>query len=90
LLEWNSGDLSRFQGSVEKLGAGHTARVHNVELKQGTFLSAALVSSGLGDREKLQALGWTADNKVIRPIDALEHGLIEISDLQTFPTYATG
>ncbi|CAP98439.1 Uncharacterized protein EN45_014860 [Penicillium chrysogenum] len=38
---------------------------------------------------KKEDLGWTADNKVIRPIDALEHGLIEISDLQTFPTYAT-
>lgn len=38
---------------------------------------------------KKEDLGWTADNKVIRPIDALEHGLIEISDLQTFPTYVT-
>ncbi|KXG52666.1 uncharacterized protein PGRI_079220 [Penicillium griseofulvum] len=38
---------------------------------------------------KKEDLGWTADNKVIRPIDAMEHGLIEISDLQTFPTYAT-
>ncbi|EKV13009.1 WD40/YVTN repeat-like-containing domain [Penicillium digitatum] len=37
---------------------------------------------------KKEDLGWTADNKVIRPIDAMEHGLIEISDLQTFPTYA--
>ncbi|KAJ5576375.1 hypothetical protein N7535_003301 [Penicillium sp. DV-2018c] len=38
---------------------------------------------------KKEDLGWTSDNKVIRPVDALEHGLIEISDLQTFPTYAT-
>lgn len=38
---------------------------------------------------KKEDLGWTSDNKVIRPIDAMEHGLIEISDLQTFPTYAT-
>jgi hypothetical protein len=38
---------------------------------------------------KKEDLGWTSDNKVIRPIDATEHGLIEISDLQTFPTYAT-
>ncbi|KAJ5383366.1 hypothetical protein N7517_001277 [Penicillium concentricum] len=38
---------------------------------------------------KKEDLGWTADNKVIRPVDAMEHGLIEISDLQTFPTYAT-
>ncbi|KAF9238606.1 hypothetical protein DTO027I6_7656 [Penicillium roqueforti] len=38
---------------------------------------------------KKEDLGWTADNKVIRPIDALEQGVIEISDLQTFPTYAT-
>jgi hypothetical protein len=34
-------------------------------------------------------LGWSADNKVIRPVDALENGMIEISELQTFPTYAT-
>lgn len=38
---------------------------------------------------KKEDLGWTADNKVIRPIDALEHSLIEITDLQTFPSYAT-
>ncbi|CAG7937496.1 unnamed protein product [Penicillium olsonii] len=38
---------------------------------------------------KKEDLGWTADNKVIRPVDALEHNLIEISDLQTFPSYAT-
>ena len=38
---------------------------------------------------KKEDLGWTADNKVIRPVDALEHGMIEISELQTFPTYAT-
>ncbi|KAJ5343319.1 hypothetical protein MYU51_021483 [Penicillium brevicompactum] len=38
---------------------------------------------------KKEDLGWTADNKVIRPVDALEHSLIEISELQTFPSYAT-
>jgi len=34
-------------------------------------------------------LGWTSDNKVIRPIDGLSEGTIEISDLQTFPSYVT-
>ncbi|KAJ5317241.1 hypothetical protein PENANT_c045G02980 [Penicillium antarcticum] len=38
---------------------------------------------------KKEDLGWTADNKVIRPVDAVEHGLIEISDLATFPSFAT-
>ena len=38
---------------------------------------------------KKEDLGWTADNKVIRPVDAMEHGFIEISDLATFPSFAT-
>jgi hypothetical protein len=38
---------------------------------------------------KKEDLGWTSDNKVIRPIDGLEEGTIEISDLQTFPSYVT-
>lgn len=38
---------------------------------------------------KKEDLGWTADDKVIRPVDALENNLIEISDLQTFPSYMT-
>ncbi|KAJ6001728.1 hypothetical protein N7522_006955 [Penicillium canescens] len=38
---------------------------------------------------KKEDLGWTADNKVIRPVDAMEHGLIEISDLATFPSFTT-
>ncbi|KKK12448.1 hypothetical protein P175DRAFT_0501482 [Aspergillus ochraceoroseus IBT 24754] len=32
-------------------------------------------------------LGWSQDNKIIRPVNALEEGLIDISDLQAFPTY---
>lgn len=32
-------------------------------------------------------LGWTSDNKVIRPVDALEEGFIEIGDLQSFPSF---
>ncbi|KAJ5126152.1 hypothetical protein N7526_008329 [Penicillium atrosanguineum] len=38
---------------------------------------------------KKEDLGWTSDNKVIRPIDGLEEGTIEINDLQTFPSYVT-
>ncbi|RHZ56479.1 hypothetical protein CDV55_105340 [Aspergillus turcosus] len=38
---------------------------------------------------KKEDLGWSADNKVIRPVNALEEGLIEISELQTFPSYVT-
>ncbi|KAJ5272812.1 hypothetical protein N7478_007937 [Penicillium angulare] len=36
---------------------------------------------------KKEDLGWTTDNKVITPIDALEDGSIEITDLQSFPSY---
>ncbi|KAL4898321.1 hypothetical protein BDV59DRAFT_166644 [Aspergillus ambiguus] len=36
---------------------------------------------------KKEDLGWTADNKIIRPVNALEEGLIDISELQTFPSY---
>ncbi|GCB17807.1 uncharacterized protein C20G4.08 [Aspergillus awamori] len=36
---------------------------------------------------KKEDLGWTSDNKIIRPINALEEGLIDIAELQTFPTY---
>ena len=38
---------------------------------------------------KKEDLGWTSDNKVLRPIDGMEEGTIEISDLQTFPSYVT-
>lgn len=38
---------------------------------------------------KKEDLGWTGDNKVVRAIDGLEAGSIEISDLQTFPSYVT-
>jgi hypothetical protein len=38
---------------------------------------------------KKEDLGWTEDNKVSRAIDGLEAGSIEISDLQTFPSYVT-
>ncbi|KAJ5584154.1 uncharacterized protein N7459_003954 [Penicillium hispanicum] len=36
---------------------------------------------------KKEDLGWTSDNKVVRPVDALEGGFIEISELQSFPSY---
>ncbi|PYH89759.1 hypothetical protein BO71DRAFT_335960 [Aspergillus ellipticus CBS 707.79] len=36
---------------------------------------------------KKEDLGWTADNKIIRPVNALEEGHIDIAELQTFPTY---
>lgn len=38
---------------------------------------------------KKEDLGWTSDNKVVRPVDALEQGSIEINDLQSFPSYVT-
>jgi hypothetical protein len=38
---------------------------------------------------KKEDLGWSADNKIICPVNALEQGLIEISELQTFPAYVT-
>ncbi|KAJ5833097.1 hypothetical protein N7474_001408 [Penicillium riverlandense] len=38
---------------------------------------------------KKEDLGWTSDNKVIRPVDALGEGRIEISELQSFPSYVT-
>ncbi|CAI7677358.1 unnamed protein product [Penicillium pancosmium] len=38
---------------------------------------------------KKEDLGWTSDNKVIRPVDGLEEGTIEITDLQSFPSYVT-
>ncbi|KAL1967307.1 hypothetical protein VTN77DRAFT_3353 [Rasamsonia byssochlamydoides] len=36
---------------------------------------------------KKEDLGWTADNKIIKPVNALEEGYIEVTDLQTFPSY---
>ncbi|PWY91281.1 hypothetical protein BO70DRAFT_384781 [Aspergillus heteromorphus CBS 117.55] len=36
---------------------------------------------------KKEDLGWTADNKIIRPVNALEEGHVDIAELQTFPTY---
>ncbi|KAL2825476.1 hypothetical protein BDW59DRAFT_73139 [Aspergillus cavernicola] len=36
---------------------------------------------------KKEDLGWSRDNKIIRPVDALEKGLIDIDELQSFPTY---
>ncbi|EAW08027.1 uncharacterized protein ACLA_027490 [Aspergillus clavatus NRRL 1] len=38
---------------------------------------------------KKEDLGWSADNKIIRPVNALQEGLIEISELQVFPSYVT-
>lgn len=36
---------------------------------------------------KKEDLGWSADNKIIRPVDALEESFIDIADLQSYPTY---
>ncbi|KAL4868275.1 hypothetical protein BDV12DRAFT_170067 [Aspergillus spectabilis] len=36
---------------------------------------------------KKEDLGWSHDNRIVRPVNALDEGLIEIADLQTFPTY---
>lgn len=36
---------------------------------------------------KKEDLGWSQDNRIVRPVNALSEGLIEISDLQSFPTY---
>ncbi|KAJ5090347.1 hypothetical protein N7532_009031 [Penicillium argentinense] len=38
---------------------------------------------------KKEDLGWSSDNKVIRPVDGLEEGVIDIADLQAFPSYVT-
>ncbi|THC90131.1 hypothetical protein EYZ11_010414 [Aspergillus tanneri] len=38
---------------------------------------------------KKEDLGWSPENKIIRPVNALEEDLIEISELQSFPTYVT-
>ncbi|KAH8423024.1 uncharacterized protein LDX57_000780 [Aspergillus melleus] len=38
---------------------------------------------------KKEDLGWSTENKILRQVNALEEGLIEISELQTFPTYVT-
>lgn len=31
-------------------------------------------------------LGWSADNRIVHPVDALKDGFIEIHDLETFPS----
>ncbi|KAH1511980.1 hypothetical protein V6Z96_008562 [Aspergillus fumigatus] len=38
---------------------------------------------------KKEDLGWGVDNKIIRPVNALEEGYIEISELQAFPSYVS-
>ncbi|KAJ5726607.1 uncharacterized protein N7483_007964, partial [Penicillium malachiteum] len=38
---------------------------------------------------KREDLGWTSQNRVISPIDAQAEGSIEITDLQSFPSYIT-
>ncbi|KAL2845421.1 hypothetical protein BJY01DRAFT_181836 [Aspergillus pseudoustus] len=38
---------------------------------------------------KREDLGMGADQKALRPVNALEQGFIEISDLQTFPSYVS-
>lgn len=37
---------------------------------------------------KKEDLGWSSDNKITRPINALEEGFIDIADLQSYPANA--
>ena len=37
---------------------------------------------------KKEDLGWSADNRIMHPVNALGEGLIEINDLETFPAPA--
>lgn len=34
-------------------------------------------------------LGWSADNKITRPVNALDEGFIDIADLQSYPAYVS-
>ncbi|KAL4952843.1 hypothetical protein BDW69DRAFT_15300 [Aspergillus filifer] len=36
---------------------------------------------------KKEDLGWGQDNRIIKPVNSLEEGFIEIADLQSFPNY---
>jgi hypothetical protein len=38
---------------------------------------------------KKEDLGWSSDNRITRPVGALEEGFIEIADLQSYPAYVT-
>jgi WD40 repeat protein len=60
----------------------------NVEEEAGLFEIYAMYSRGVTCLNvKKEDLGWTPENKIIEPVDALKEGYIEANDLQTFPTY---
>jgi hypothetical protein len=62
----------------------------NVEEEAGLFEIYAMYSRGVTCLNvKKEDLGWTPENKIIEPVDALKEGYIEANDLQTFPTYVT-
>ncbi|KAE8351673.1 hypothetical protein BDV28DRAFT_15988 [Aspergillus coremiiformis] len=71
--------------SLDLLPINKTAGEEN-----GTFELYVMHSRGVTCLNiKKEDLGWSSDNKIIRPVNALEQGLIEITELQTFPTYVT-
>ncbi|KKA20490.1 hypothetical protein T310_5478 [Rasamsonia emersonii CBS 393.64] len=60
----------------------------NLEDEIGLFELYVMHSRGVTCLNiKKEDLGWTADNKIIKPVNALEEGYIEVTDLQTFPSY---
>ena len=67
-----------------------TADKHGAEEEAGLFELYVMHSRGVTCLNiKKEDLGWTSDNKVARPVDALAQGSIEITDLQSFPSYIT-
>jgi hypothetical protein len=60
----------------------------NVEEEMGLFELYVMHSRGVTCLNiRKEDLGWTSDNKIIKPVDALEEGYIDVTDLQTFPSY---
>ena len=62
----------------------------NVEEEAGLFEIYAMYSRGVTCLNvKKEDLGWTPENKIIEPVDALKEGYVDVNELQTFPTYVT-
>jgi hypothetical protein len=60
----------------------------NLEEEVGLFEIYVMHSRGVTCLNiKKEDLGWTAENKIINPVNALDDGYIEAADLQTFPSY---
>lgn len=69
---------------ISKSGA---AAQRSLEEEVGLFEIYVMHSKGVTCLNiKKEDLGWTADNKVIQPVDALEADAITVKDLQTFPS----